>query len=313
VIGPCQSAPDGQYGFGRRSAKEIAMARLLSDPRPAFPADPADLSRRGFMVTSLAIGFAVAAEPVLAQVITTDTIGLIAGEVSVPVAGGRMPAYQAYPAVGGPFPTVLVIQEIFGVHEHIKDVCRRLAKLGYYAISGELYARQGDVSKMQDIKEIIGVVAKVPDEQVNADLDSLVDFARASGKADIRRLGVTGFCWGGRATWLYAIHNPSVKAAVAWYGLILPPMWNKKMTAVLDVAGQLKVPVLGLFGEKDANIPVSDVERLGTLVKGSKSQVVVYPGAQHGFHADYRPSYDRQAAEDGWRRLQEWFKTNGIG
>ena len=208
---------------------------------------------------------------------------------------------------------VVVIQEIFGVHEHIKDVCRRLAKLGYYAIAGEMYARQGDVSKLTDINTIIGsVVSKVPDDQVNADLDSLVDFAHASGKADTTRLGVTGFCWGGRATWLYAAHNPAVKAAVAWYGLLAPPMWNPKSASVLKEVKRLKAPVLGLFGEKDDFITQGDIATLKTELRGGKSEVVVYPGVQHGFHADYRPSYNRAAAEDGWRRLQEWFKAHGV-
>ena len=293
------------------------MAFIAFNSRQALPTpdsqQTADVSRRGFLVTTLAVGFAAAAEPVLAQAVATSTEGLIAGEVQVPVAGGHMPAYQAYPATGGPFPAVLVIQEIFGVHEYIKDVCRRFAKLGYYAISGELYARQGDVSKIKDIKEIIStVVSKVPDEQVFADLDSLVDFALSTGKADTKRLGVTGFCWGGRATWLYAAHNPSVKAAVAWYGLIAPPMWNKSMTSVFQVTGKLKVPVLGLYAGKDGSIPLSDIEMLTTQLKGSKSEIVVYPDAGHGFHADYRPSYDAKAAADGWRRLQGWFKTNGV-
>ena len=290
------------------------MNTIPFDARDAFPssANPA-LNRRGFLVTSLALGFAAAARPVMAQAITTSSDGLIAGEVQVPVAGGWMPAYQAYPAVGGPFPTVVVIQEIFGVHEHIKDVCRRLAKLGYYAIAGEMYARQGDVSKLTDINTIIGsVVSKVPDDQVNADLDSLVDFAHASGKADTTRLGVTGFCWGGRATWLYAAHNPAVKAAVAWYGLLAPPMWNPKSASVLKEVKRLKAPVLGLFGEKDDFITQGDIATLKTELRGGKSEVVVYPGVQHGFHADYRPSYNRAAAEDGWRRLQEWFKAHGV-
>jgi carboxymethylenebutenolidase len=229
------------------------------------------------------------------------------------VAGGVMPAYQAYPATGGPFPTVVVIQEIFGVHEHIKDVCRRFAKLGYYAISGELYARQGDVSKLTDSKDIIAtVVSKVPDEQVTADIDSLVDFARSTGKADIKRLGVTGFCWGGRATWLYSVHNPKVLAAVAWYGMVDPPMWNEKAVSVFQLLPKLKVPVLGLYGAKDASIPVAHVEKLKSDLAGSPSEIVIYPDVGHAFHADYRPSYDRKAAEDGWRRLLEWFKKFGV-
>jgi carboxymethylenebutenolidase len=293
------------------------MDKITFDARDALPSSdstaPVALNRRGFLVTSLALGFAAAAHPVLAQAITTSSDGLIVGEVQVPVAGGWMPAYQAYPAVGGPFPTVVVIQEIFGVHEHIKDICRRLARLGYYAIAGEMYARQGDVSKLTDINTIIGtVVSKVPDDQVNADLDSLVDFAHSTGNADTARLGVTGFCWGGRATWLYAAHNPAVKAAVAWYGLLAPPMWNPKSTSVFQVVSHLKAPVLGLFGEKDDFIPVKDAETLKAKLHGGTSEVVIYPGVGHGFNADYRPSYNRAAAEDGWRRLQDWFKAHGV-
>jgi carboxymethylenebutenolidase len=292
------------------------MGSIRFDHRPAHPlrAEDLDFTRRGFLVTSLAVGFAAAVEPVMAEAIVTGSEGLIAGEVSVPVAGGTMPAYQAYPATkSGPFPTVVVIQEIFGVHEHIKDVCRRLAKLGYYAISGELYARQGDVSKLTDIKEILSrVVSKVPDEQVLSDIDSLVDFARSSGMADVKRLGVTGFCWGGRATWLYAAHNPAVKAAVAWYGMVDPPMWNDKATSVFQILPKLKVPVLGLYGEKDTSIPVDHVLKLKAELTGTLSDIIVYPGVGHAFHADYRPSYDKKSAEDGWHRLQEWFKKFGV-
>ncbi|HIJ37318.1 MAG TPA: dienelactone hydrolase family protein [Rhodospirillaceae bacterium] len=290
------------------------MASIPPDYRQALPTETETgaLSRRGFLTTSLAVGFAAAVQPVHAEVISTSDEGLIAGSVRVPVAGGAIPAYEAYPAVGGPFPTVVVIQEIFGVHEHIRDVCRRFAKLGYYAISGELYARQGDVAKLTDINDIIKIVATVPDNQVNGDIDSLVDFARSSGKADTTRLGVTGFCWGGRATWLYAAHNPGVKAAVAWYGLIGPPMWDKNGTTVFQVANKIRTPVLGLFAEQDKFIPVDQVEKLRAQLKGHPCDLVVYPGVQHGFHADYRPSYNKAAAEDGWGRLQAWFKRYGV-
>jgi carboxymethylenebutenolidase len=291
------------------------MGRIPFDHRPALPLSDTfcEVSRRGFLATSLAVGFAQAVQPVSAQTITTGTDGLIAGEVKVPVAGGVMPAYQAYPATGGPFPTVLVIQEIFGVHEHIKDVCRRLARLGYFAISGELYARQGDVSRLSDINEIFTkVVSKVPDDQVMSDLDSLVDFAHATGKADIGRLGVTGFCWGGRATWLYAAHRPSLKAAIAWYGMVDPPPWNPKATGVFALLPKLTVPVLGLYGEEDKSIPADRVRALAAQLAGTKSEIVLYPGVGHAFHADYRPSYDKTAAEDGWKRLQAWLKRFGV-
>lgn len=292
------------------------MTKIAFDSRQALTTEqPQDLSlgRRGFLVSGLAVGFAVAARPVMAQAIHTDSDGLITGEVKIPVAGGVMPGYHAYPAVGGPFATVVVIQEIFGVHEHIRDVVRRLAKQGYYAIAAELYARQGDVSQYSDIKDIIGnVVSKVPDDQVLADLDSSVDFARSTGKADVARLGVTGFCWGGRATWLYAAHNPKVKAAVAWYGLLAPPMWNTKSTSVFQQLPKVKVPVLAFFGEKDSFIPQTDVEKLKTALKGTASQAVVYPGVEHGFNADYRPSYNPAAAKDAWGRMSDWFKANGV-
>ncbi len=178
-----------------------------------------DLSRRGFVVTSLAAGFALATQPVSGQTITTSTEGLTAGEVKIPVADGEVPAYRAMPAAGGPFPTVLVVQEIFGVHEHIKDICRRLAKLGYLAVATELYARQGDVSKIKDFREIFEkVVSKVPDAQVMSDLDATVAWAKGTGKADVAKLAITGYCWGGRIVWLYAAHNPDLKAGAAWYG-----------------------------------------------------------------------------------------------
>lgn len=292
------------------------MGSIPFDHRPAClrtDIEP-DVSRRGFLVTSLAVGFAAATQPVMAETITTSAEGLIAGEVAVPVAGGVMPGYQAYPATGGgPFPTVVVIQEIFGVHEHIKDVCRRLAKLGYYAVTGELYARQGDVSNLADIKEIFTkVVSKVPDDQVMSDLDSLVDFARSTGKADVGRLGVTGFCWGGRATWLYAAHNAKVRAAVAWYGMVDPPMWNEKAVSVFQLVPRLKVPVLGLYGEKDTSIPAAHVEKLKAELAGRDYEIIIYPGVGHAFNADYRPSYDKHAAEDGWKRMRAWFKNHGV-
>jgi carboxymethylenebutenolidase len=271
------------------------------------------LGRRGFLTASLAAGFAAAARPVMAQAIHTDSEGLVADEIRIPVAGGMMPGYHAYPASGGNFPIVVVIQEIFGVHEHIRDVVRRLAKQGYYAIAAELYARQGDVSKYSEIKDIIqNVVSKVPDDQVMSDLDSVVDFARSLGKADLSRLGVTGFCWGGRATWLYAAHNPKVRAAVAWYGLLAEPMWDKKATSVFAQLPKVKVPVLAYFGEKDSFIPQTDVEKLRAAIKGTASQAKVYPGVEHGFNADYRPSYNAEAAKDAWAGMLAWFKANGV-
>lgn len=276
---------------------------------------PTDVSRRGFVVTSLASGFALAVQPVCAQtMITTDTNGLLANEVKIPVAGGDIPGYAAMPATGGPFPTVLVIQEIFGVHEHIKDICRRLAKLGYFAAAPALYAREGDVSGMSDIQEIISkVVSKVPDAQVASDLDATLAWAKGTGKADTAKLGVTGFCWGGRQVWLYAAHNPNVKAAVAWYGPIKRPPTNLQPKNPIDIAGQLKVPVLGLYGGADAGIPVDTVEEMKEALKAAHnpSEIIVYPDTPHGFNADYRPSYRPDQAKDGWSKMQAWFKQHG--
>lgn len=274
----------------------------------------AEFTRREFVVTTLAAGFALAVRPVSAQTITTDTTGLIAGEVKIPTADGQIPAYRAMPATGGPFPVVLVVQEIFGVHEHIKDICRRFAKLGYFAIAPELFARQGDVSRMPDSKEISAKVAsKVPDAQVMADLDAAVAWAKASGKGNVAKLGITGFCWGGRFVWLYAAHNPQLKAGVAWYGRLTGNRTELEPKYPVDVAGALKAPVLGLYGGDDPGIPLYTVEEMRKALKaaGSPSEIIVYPGAPHAFHADYRPSYRRESAEDGWKRLQAWFKKHG--
>ena len=279
--------------------------------------EKAEVDRRKFIVTSLTAGFALAVQPIQAQsVITTDANGLIAGEVKIPVKDGEIPAYRAMPDKGKNFPTVLVVQEIFGVHEHIKDICRRFAKLGHLAIAPELYARQGDVSKLPMNEILSKVVSKVPDEQVMSDLDAAVAWA-AKNKGNTSKLGITGFCWGGRIVWLYAAHNPKLRAGVAWYGRLTPPPPERanplQPKSPLELVGQLKAPVLGLYGGKDTGIPVADVEKMRAALKaaGSKSEIILYPEAQHGFHADYRPSYNREAAQDGWKRLQEWFKKYG--
>lgn len=270
-------------------------------------------TRREFVVTTLATGFALAVQPVSAQTITTDTNGLVAGEVKIPAAGGEIPAYRAMPDKGRSFPVVLVVQEIFGVHEHIKDICRRFAKQGHLAIAPELYARQGDVSKITNINEIISkVVANVPDAQVMSDLDAAVAWAKKSN-GDTSKLAITGFCWGGRIVWLYAAHNPRLNAGVAWYGRLVGAPDALHPAHPVDIAAQLKAPVLGLYGGKDTGIPQDTIEKMRAAVKaaGGKSEIVVYPGAGHGFNADYRPGYDKSAAEDGMRRLQEWFKKYG--
>ncbi len=273
-------------------------------------------TRRGFVMTSLATGFALSAQPVAAETIHTDANGLEAAEVKVPVADGSIPAYRAMPDKGGPFPTVLVVQEIFGVHEHIKDICRRLAKLGYYAIAPELYARQGNPAEISDIKELIAkIVSKVPDAQVMSDLDTAVAYAKSTGKADTAKLAVTGFCWGGRITWLYAAHNPDLKAAVAWYGPIDRPRTALQPKYPIDLATDLKCPVLGLYGGADQSIPVDSVEKMEAACKaaGKTCQVKVYPDTPHGFNADYRPSYRADAAKDGWANMLAWFRGHGVG
>jgi carboxymethylenebutenolidase len=276
-----------------------------------------DFTRREFVVTTLAAGFALAVQPVSAQTITTDTNGLEAGEVKIPVSDGEIPAYRAMPAAGKSFPVVLVVQEIFGVHEHIKDICRRFAKLGYLAVAPELYARQGDVSKIPDMREIISkVVSQVPDAQVMSDLDATVAWAGKSGQGNTAKLGITGFCWGGRIVWLYAAHQPKLKAGVAWYGRLVSPAQPNELQPKhpIDLVAALKAPVLGLYGGADQGIPNDTVERMRQALKEAKkpSEIILYPDTPHGFYADYRPSYRQQQAQDGWKRLQEWFKKHGV-
>lgn len=282
----------------------------------AAAADDADgLSRRTFFMTSLASGFAVASNPVHAAAIVTDTKGLVAGEVSIPVADGHIPAYRAMPAKRGKHPVVLVVQEIFGVHEHIKDVCRRYAKMGYFAIAPEMYARQGDVSKLTDIGEIIAtVVSKVPDAQVNADLDAAVAYARSSGRANADRLGLVGFCWGGRVAWVYAKHNPKLKAAVAYYGLLDGFKSEVRPADPVDFATELKVPVLGLYAGIDAFIKPEAIDKMttGLRTSGSDSKIIVFPNVDHGFNADYRPSYDKIAATYAAKLAHDWLKERGV-
>ncbi|MFN9401448.1 MAG: dienelactone hydrolase family protein [Dolichospermum sp.] len=274
-----------------------------------------EITRREFMTTAaLTTGFAVAVQPVLAKVISTDTQGLIAGVVKIPVKDGEIPAYRAQPDQGENFPIVLVIQEIFGVHEHIQDVVRRFAKLGYLAIATELFIRQGDVSKLSNIDEIRAIASKVPDSQVLSDLDATVDWGVKSAKGNADKLAITGFCWGGRITWLYSAHNPQVKAGVAWYGRLVGNATELQPKHPVDIAAELKVPVLGLYGGQDTGIPVDTVEQIREQLKSSssKSEIIVYPDAPHAFFADYRPSYREKEAKDGWQRLQKWFKQYGV-
>jgi len=271
---------------------------------------PLELTRRGFVKTSLAAGFAAAVMPVQAQtMITTDTQGLTAGEVKIKTANGEMPAYRAAPAGKTNLATVLVVQEIFGVHEHIKDVCRRFAKAGYLAIAPELYARQGDASKYSDIPALVKeLVSKVPDAQVMSDLDATSAWAAANG-GNAGKVGITGFCWGGRIVWMYAAHNPKLKAGVAWYGPVARAYHPGDKTA-LELAGRIKQPVLALYGAADSGIPNDTIEKMLTELKAAgntASELVLYKDTPHAFHADYRASYRKEAAEDGWKRATAWF------
>ena len=281
--------------------------------------NPPALGRREFFATSIfAAGmFAAAVTPISAQTkITTDNKGLIEGEVKIPVADGEIPAYRAMPDTKNKkFPVVLVIHEIFGVHEWIQDVSRRFAKLGYMAVAPALYARQGDVKTIREIRELQrDIFSKIPDTQAMSDLDATVAWAKKNS-GNTKKLSITGFCWGGRITWLYAAHNRDVDAGAAWYGRLVPGAQKNPVqpTMPIDVAKNLDVPVLGLYGGLDKGIPVDTVQRMqDELKKGkSKSEIVVYPNADHGFHADYRPSFNREASEDAWRKLQDWFRKNG--
>lgn len=274
------------------------------------------VSRRSVMAgaTSLTAGYALSTQPVSAQTVTTPADGLEAGEVRIPTSQGEVPAYRAMPTGAGPFPVVLVVQEIFGVHEHIRDVCRRFAKLGHMAIAPELFVRQGDVGAMSDMQAIVrDVVSKVPDPQVIADLDATVAYAKASGRGDTAKLAITGFCWGGRITWLYAAHNPGVKAGVAWYGRLVGEKSASNPAHPVDVAAQLKAPVLGLYGAADTGIPVATVEQMkaACAAAGKTCEFTVYPDTPHAFHADYRPSYREGPAKDGFAKATAWLKQHG--
>jgi len=276
-----------------------------------------DFSRRDFVRTSVGSGFAAAVLPVTAQTIKTDTNGLTAGEVTIPVGDFKMPAYRAAPAGKANAPVILVVSEIFGVHEHIADVARRFAKAGYFAVAPELFVRQGDAGSYGEISKLMAeVVSKVPDAQVMGDLDACATWAKGQG-ADTAKLGITGFCWGGRITWLFDAHNPGVKAAVAWYGRLVGTSNPLTPANPIDLTAKLNAPVLGLYGGADQGIPQDSVEKMKTaLASGSaaakKSEFVVYPDAPHAFNADYRPSYRKEAAEDGWKRCLAWFKANGV-
>jgi len=272
-------------------------------------------SRRGFVMTSLMTGLTLATTSVAAQAIHTDAAGLVAGEVSIPAGDGPMPGYRAMPEGPGPFPVILVIEEIFGVHDYIKDVCRRLAKAGYCAVAPELYARQGDLSTMTDAKVIIrDVIAKTPDAQWIADLDAAAAWAVSASNGDGTRLATMGWCRGGRGVWLYAAHRRDLKAGVAWYGPVGGERTAIQPRTADDVAGEIHAPILALYGGADTGIPVASVEaaRDKAVAAGKSVELVVYPDAPHGFHADYRPSYRREAAEEGWTRALAFLKAKGL-
>ncbi len=291
------------------------MQEDISNPSSSAPL----LDRREFFVTSIIAGFVLAVQPIQAQTqIKTDEKGLITGEVKIPVADGEIPAYRAMPdEKNKKFPVVLVIHEIFGVHEHIQDLCRRFAKKGFLAIAPALYARQGEVSTIKTVQELNrDIFSKIPDAQAMSDLDATVAYA-AKNNGNTKKLSITGFCWGGRIVWLYAAHNPKVDAGAAWYGRLVPtpnsPKNEVQPIMPIDIAKDLKVPVIGLYGGLDTGIPLNTVQQMqDALKKGkSKSEIVVYPNAKHGFNADYRESYNKEAATDAWAKMLDWFKKSG--
>ncbi len=273
-------------------------------------------SRRGFIASSFAAGFAVSAGPVMAQqAIKTPADGLEVGDGVLPVAGGNLPIYFAAPKKAGKYATVIVVPEIWGLHEYQKDICRRLAKAGYYGISLDPYFRQGQLWKLTDIKPVLAAANALDDKVMLSDLDALVAWVEQQPKANARKLGITGMCRGGRTVWMYTAHSKKIKAGVAWYGGLnaLPPAMAQ---TPIDIADQLNAPVLGLYAGADQGIPPDAVERMRAALlafgKDKESPIHVYPGMPHAFHADYRPSYRKEAAEDGWKRMLAWFKKHGV-
>ncbi|GIW42539.1 MAG: carboxymethylenebutenolidase [Candidatus Binatia bacterium] len=297
------------------------MAEIRRDkrvPRGSSRQDPTHplLSRRRFLARTLAAGFALAVRPIAASTIRTGTAGLREGEVSFSSGGTRIPAYRALPEGAGPFPVVLLVHEIFGLHEYVRDVARRLAREGYYALAPDLFARQGDPRRLASIPEIVEkIVRRVPDAQVLSDLDAAVAWLDGLPEARTASLGITGFCWGGRIVWLYAAHSERLDAGVAWYGRLVGEPSDTTPKHPVDVVGALRAPVLGLYGGKDPGIPLETVDRMREELRkfAKPSEIVVYPEAPHGFHADYRPSYRKEAAEDGWRKMLDWFRKHGVG
>jgi carboxymethylenebutenolidase len=293
---------------------DIRPTDLLDSQKNSLQPPALPVGRRGFMAgAGIATGFAIAAGPVQAQtMITTDTVGLAAGMVTVPTATGGMPAYYARPAQGSKFATVIVAHEVFGVHEHIKDTCRRLAKIGYLAVAPEYFFRQGNPATAPDIPTILrDIVTRVPDAQMMADTDAAVAWAGGPvGRGETSRLGITGFCFGGRIVWLYAAHNPGVKSGVAWYGVVEGETNAMRTQHPIQQVARIKAPILGLYGGADAGIPNEGVDRMRAALRAAgntASDIVTYPDTPHAFHADYRPSYRPEQARDGWRRLEAWF------
>jgi carboxymethylenebutenolidase len=275
-----------------------------------------NFDRRDFIWTALGASAALAVSaPVSAQQITTDSVGLDAADVSIPTPTGDLRGYRAMPATGGPFPVVLVAAEIFGLNHYMKDICRRLAKAGYYAIVPDLYTRKADLTKLKSMAEIRPIVNTKYDTELVSDYDATVDFVRASAKGDMARMAITGFCRGGRTPLVYASTNPKLRAVVAWYGPVGGATNEYTPRTVMDRVGEIKVPVLGLYGAKDAGVPIAEVEKFFAALKaaGTPCELVVYPDAGHGFHADFRPDNYRKAdAEDGWRRMLDWFRKYGV-
>lgn len=273
-----------------------------------------EMSRRNFVISTGA-GYALAVLPVTGWAISTPTNNVATAEVIIPTENKLMPAYYARPQAAGSYPCIIIVHEIFGVHEYIKDVCRRFALAGYNAIAPYLYFREGDVTQIPDIKQIIAkIVSKVPQKQVMSDLDATVQWLKGQKGTKIDHMGITGFCWGGNVVWMYTAHNPKMKAGAAWYGKLSGEATQVQPLFPLDIAPKLTVPVLGLYGEKDEGIPLKDVEKMREALKKGKSgsKIIVYKEAAHGFHADYRPSYNKKAAEEGWAETLKWFKDHGL-
>lgn len=287
----------------------------LTRPDGTRPED-LHLSRRG-LTLALTGGYAVAAWSASAEPVKTDAAGLTAGMVELPAADRKIPAYVARPSAKGRHPVVVLVSEIFGLHEYIRDTCRRLAKAGYVAIAPDFFVRAGDPSVITDRNEIMKIVGTAVDAQVTGDIKAAIAWAKAQAFADVTRMGITGFCWGGNVVWEASARLPDFKAGVAWYGRLTGDYAANDTAGkhAIDLAGDLKNPVLGLYGEKDAGIPLADVEAMRAALKAAGktgSEIIVYPGAQHGFHADYRPSYDKGSAEDGWKRMLAFFKAHGV-